>query len=223
MYTYSKLPTNLTTNDGDLYYMTGTDVRVRQNPSTSSTALATMTSLDEVVAVLERYTSTDSTGRQWDKVKISSGIVGYIASQYLSPCGNTSNNNRVKAQIINDTTIKAIPNISVQELVTSLNITNYEITKDGVIKTGEELAGTGAKLKDKTTNKEYTIISIGDLNGDGRLTPADSTVALRSYAGLNQVTNEVGLAGDVNKDGRITPADSTVILRAYAGLTNINI
>lgn len=224
MYTYSKLPTNLTTNDGDLYYMTGTDVRVRQSPSTSSTALATMTSLDEVVAVIERYSATDSSGRQWDKVKISSGIVGYIASQYLAPCGSSSdNNNVVKAQIINDTTIKSIPNISVQELVTSLKITNYEITKNGVIKTNEECAGTGAKLKDKTTNKEYTIISIGDLNGDGRITPADSTVVLRSYAGLNQISNEANLAGDTNKDGRITPADSTLILRAYAGLTSINL
>ena len=98
---------------------------------------------------------------------------------------------------------------------------------DGVeISDSEKFIGSYMTIKlemDGYVYDELVITVRGDLNGDGRLTPADSTVALRSYAGLNQVTNEVGLAGDVNKDGRITPADSTVILRAYAGLTNINI
>ena len=63
----------------------------------------------------------------------------------------------------------------------------------------------------------------GDVNGDGKMTPADSTVVLRSYVGLDKITDCEKSAADTNGDGKVTPADSTVILRAYVGLQNIEI
>ena len=83
------------------------------------------------------------------------------------------------------------------------------------------MVGTGYKLKDTKNNKEYTIIVKGDTNGDGKVTPADSTIALRTYVGLNKISDAQKLVGDLNGDGKITPADSTVILRAYVGLSDI--
>jgi hypothetical protein len=53
----NKLPTSLTSSDGALYYLIGTDVRVRSTPSTSGEALTVLNTLDEIVAVLERKTA----------------------------------------------------------------------------------------------------------------------------------------------------------------------
>ena len=55
------------------------------------------------------------------------------------------------------------------------------------------------------------------------MTPADSTVILRKYVGLDKISEAEEKAGDTNGDGKLTPADSTVVLRAYVGLENISI
>jgi len=84
---------------------------------------------------------------------------------------------------------------------------------------------TRVKIIERNTNKllkEYTVIKYGDVNKDGRITPADSTLVLRQYVGLENLLGTLKLAMDVNGDGRVTPADSTVILRTYVGLTSIN-
>lgn len=214
----NKLPTTLTEKDGDLYYTTGTDIMVRSTPSTSGAKVDLISGRDTVVAVLERKTA-NANGLDWDKVKLANGKTGYIASKYLSPCGTYVTK---KAEISNST-VKAIPNLTIKELASTLKFTNYEVTKDGAKKADTDSIGTGYKIKDKSTNKEYTAIVLGDVNGDGKMTPADSTVILRSYTGLNSITDNAKLAGDVNRDGKITPADSTVVLRAYVGLTTVKL
>lgn len=213
----NKLPTTLTKNDGALYYMTGTDVRVRSEASTNGRVLATLHTLDEIVAVQERK-CVNANGYDWDKVKLSSGIVGYMASKYLSPCEET------KIALIEGNNVKAVPNTTVKNMANALGITSYEVTKDGAKKADLDLIGTGYKLKDAKNNKEYTIVVKGDTNGDGKITPADSTIALRTYVGLNNnISEPARQAGDLNGDGKITPADSTVVLRVYVGLTDINL
>ena len=108
-------------------------------------------------------------------------------------------------------------------MANELGITSYEVTKNGKKIENTEKVGTGYKLKDTKNNKEYTLVVLGDVNGDGKVTPADSTIALRTYVGLSKLTDAEKLAGDVNGDGKITPADSTILLRTYVGLTNINL
>lgn len=212
----NKLPSNITEESGTMYYMIGTGVRVRSTPSISGNILATMNTLDEKVMVLQRK-CTNADGYDWDKVKLSSGVEGYIASKYLAPCEEE------KTAKIDGNNIKAIPNITAKQMANELGITSYEVTKDGKKIADTEKIGTGYKLKDKTNNKEYTLVVLGDTNGDGKITPADSTIALRTYVGLSNITEAERLAGDANGDGKITPADSTVLLRTYVGLTNINL
>lgn len=219
----NKLPSTLDDLEGDLYYTTGTDIMVRKEPKVSGARVDCIAKRDTIVTVLERKTAHND-GLDWDKVKLANGKVGYMASKYLEPCGNSNTNtDGKKAQIINNNTIKAIANINGKTLVNELKITNYEIVRDGNKKSDTDLVGTGDILKDKSNNKEYVISVLGDMNGDGKVTPADSTVVLRSYVGLSQTVDCIKLAGDVNGDGKITPADSTIILRAYVGLTHINI
>lgn len=210
----NKLPTNLTSNDGRLYYMTGTDVRVRNTPSTSGTALAVMNTLDEIVAVLERKCA-NANGYDWDKVKLSSGVVGYIASKYLSPCEDAKN------ALIDGANVKAIPNVTVKTMVNELGITSYEVTKNGTKIAETDKIGTGYKLKDTKNNKEYTLVVLGDTNGDGKILATDALQVLKSSTGANSLKNAYLEAADVNKDGKVLATDALKILKSSTGADNI--
>jgi beta-N-acetylglucosaminidase len=212
----NKLPTSLTSNDGALYYLTGTDVRVRSTPSTSGTALSVLNTLDEVVAVLERKTAT-ANGYEWDKVKLSSGVIGYVASKYLSPCDDA------KSVVIDGTNVKAIPSTTVKTMVDELGITSYEVTKDGTKKADTDKIGTGYKLKDTKNNKEYTLVVLGDTNGDGNVNSSDALEILKQSVGTINKTGAYATAMDTNKDGKINSADSLLVLKSSVGLSNINI
>ena len=56
----------------------------------------------------------------------------------------------------------------------------------------------------------------GDLNGDGRLTPADAAIALQLAASGGWDAN-----ADVSGDGRVTSLDALMILQAAAGAINL--
>ena len=197
----NKFPTNLTSNDGKLYYMTGTAVKVRSAPTTSGTVLATMNTLDEVVAVIERKCA-NANGYDWDKVKISSGIVGYMASKYLAPCEDT------KVAQIEGNNVKAIPNATVKSVVSELGITSYEVVSaDGNKKAEGDKVGTGYKLKDKNNNKEYTLVVMGDVNGDTQITSADYVRIKNKLRGKTTLNDSQNKSADVNGDGQITSAD----------------
>ncbi|MGQ9696765.1 MAG: dockerin type I domain-containing protein [Armatimonadota bacterium] len=58
----------------------------------------------------------------------------------------------------------------------------------------------------------------GDLDGNGRVTISDATIALRVAVGLQVATAQQLAAGDLNKDGSIGMPEVTRILRAAVGL-----
>ena len=214
----NKFPTNLTSNDGKLYYMTGTAVKVRSAPTTSGTVLATMNTLDEVVAVIERKCA-NANGYDWDKVKISSGIVGYMASKYLAPCEDT------KVAQIEGNNVKAIPNATVKSVVSELGITSYEVVSaDGNKKAEGDKVGTGYKLKDKNNNKEYTLIVMGDINSDGEVNTGDSFLIKQIIMEVKKLPNEfVKKAADVNGDGQINTGDSFILKKQIMEVDNIRL
>lgn len=212
----NKLPTTLTKNDGNLYYMTDTGVRIRSNPTTSASVLGTMNKLDEVVAVTARKCA-NANGHDWDKVKTASGIVGYIASEYLSPCEDAKN------AIIEGNNVKAIPNITAKTMASELGITSYEVTKNGTKITESDKIGTGYKLKDTKTNKEYTLVVLGDTNGDAAITSADYVRIKNKLRGKATLDTSQNKAADVNGDGNVTSADYVKVKNVLRGKTNIDI
>ena len=214
----NKMPTALTEKDGDLYYTTGTDIMVRSTPSTSGARVDCISGRDTVVAVLERKTA-NANGLDWDKVKLANGKIGYIASKYLAPCGTSVTK---KAEISNSN-IKAIPNLTIKELASILKFTNYEVTKDGVKKVDTDAIGTGYKIKDNSTNKEYTAIVLGDVNGDGKVTTVDAARVLKTAAGNYKLEGNKLSAGDVNGDGKVTTVDAARTLKAAARNYNISL
>ncbi len=214
----NKLPTALTEKDGDLYYTTGTDIMVRSTPSTSGARVDCISGRDTIVAVLERKTA-NANGLDWDKVKLANGKIGYIASKYLAPCGTYA----TKKAEISDSNVKAIPNLTIKELASTLKFTNYEVTKDGVKKSDTDSIGTGYKIKDKSTNKEYTAIVLGDVNGDAEINSGDLLATKKHLLGNTVTDTNKRTAMDVNKDNEINSGDLLQIKKFLLGTSKITI
>lgn len=212
----NKLPTNIDEENGKMYYMTGTGVRVRSTPSTSGRILATMNTLDEKVMVLERK-CVNADGYDWDKVRLSSGVEGYIASRYLSPCEEEKN------AVIEGNNVKAVPNINVKTMANELGITSYEVTKDDKKIGDTEKIGTGYKLKDTKNNKEYTLVVLGDTNGDAYIDSDDLLITKMYLLETTKLDETKKKAADITKDGNVDSDDLLQLKRFLLDQIKINI
>lgn len=80
-------------------------------------------------------------------------------------------------------------------------------------------------IKDLGWMNEYGTYLLGDINLDGKVTPADARLALRISARLENYP-EAGtvefMNADVNGDGVITAADARIILRVTAGVASFD-
>jgi len=65
---------------------------------------------------------------------------------------------------------------------------------------------------------EVTPYSLGDVDGDGRITAADARLTLRFSARLIDLTEQQKKAADINGDGKITAANARRVLRWSARL-----
>ena len=192
--------------------MTGSDVRLRNGPGTSGTTVKEYLNKGQTLTRIEKN-KYNLDGLYWDRVITSGGLQGYVASNYLEL---VSKNDAFKIDGNNlicepDTTVEnvkaqhanAIIKNSSGTIITTGNIgTDYTVTID---------------------NKIYVVIKLGDVNGDGRITPADSTVILRTYVGLNKLSDTKRIAADTNHDGKVAPSDSTIVLRNYVKLQEIKL
>lgn len=61
-------------------------------------------------------------------------------------------------------------------------------------------------------------VSIGDLDGNGKITASDARRTLRVSAGLDTFSAEEMVVADVDNNGKITASDARKILRVAAGL-----
>ena len=81
--------------------------------------------------------------------------------------------------------------------------------------------GTGASITlDGTT---YTLIMLGDVSGDGRITPSDYVKVRNKIMQTNNLSEIQNLSADVNKDGQITPSDYVKIRNQIMGSSSIKL
>ncbi len=93
--------------------------------------------------------------------------------------------------------------------------------KDGNQLYSNTLVSTGSVLmylKNGNSSVEYTLIMLGDINCDGKVTASDARMALRYSAGLNTLEDIEKIAADVDFDESITAIDARRILRVSAQL-----
>lgn len=214
----NSLPTTIDTNLSTSYYLTGTDVRLRQTPSTSSSILATLEKY-EVVTVLE-WNSATANDLQWAKVQLSNGNVGYIANKYLAPCNNTGVNSEIAK--ISGKNLIVVPNKTVLEVANFLSAKTYSVTKaDSTTVSTSDLLATGYKYN--IDGIIYNVVVKGDVNGNGIVDSLDALKILKYDVGSTELKNEYLNAADVNNTETADSLDALKILRFDVNLTNITI
>lgn len=194
------MPSGLTPDNGDLYYVNCTDgLAIREKPTTSGKELGRLYK-NTLVVMLDRECAT-ANGLKWDKVKLSNGVTGYVASKFLTfKSAGTS-----KTYKYEDDNIIIVP---------GTQLTDIDSNATGELKTGSKI---------KVNGKEYTAVVKGDNNGDGIIDSRDSLQILRYQVGKKELKNEYSEASDVNGDGKIDSRDSLKILRYQVGKDKINL
>lgn len=189
---------------------------VRKSASSSSKILAVLAK-GSIVTRLEKNVESSNKNYVWNKVITSGGKVGYMASEDLV-------NKEVWAEVVKNententnTTIEikgtgfktdgnnivCQPNISVTNLKTA--------SKDIVVKNGSTTVadstsvGTGYTLT--LNNKTYSIVVLGDVNGDGKISSSDYVRIKNAILKKVELTSAQNLAADANNDKKISSAD----------------
>ena len=105
------------------------------------------------------------------------------------------------------------------------NNISTEIGYKVVNSSGEEiqdsdLIGTGYKLI-TDTNKEYTLIVTGDLNGDGNVTLVDLSRLKKFYLGIITLQEDYEKAGDANYDNQVSIVDISIMKKVFLGIIKL--
>lgn len=80
-----------------------------------------------------------------------------------------------------------------------------------VILTATTMFATMTSVSATSNSSRYLL---GDVNGDGVITPNDAQMALQYYVEVLDSLPNID-AADFNRDGEITPSDAQAILMAY--------
>lgn len=183
------------------------NLKLRKTASTSGVLLTTIPK-GKQVDILQKDAST-ANGYTWYKVKYGS-YTGYVASEYLST--NSTNDSTSSADInknyakVNGNTIKVTPSATLN------NIANSAAT--GELKTGGSI---------KVGENTYTVVMLGDANGDGKVNSIDALKVLKHSAGLERMTGNSLKAADLENNGVVNSANALEILKYSAGMINIEL
>ncbi len=191
---------------------------VRKSPSTSSSALASLYK-GAIVTRTERNVKSTNKNYIWDKIITSSGITGYIATRdiknnedWAEVIGNGSG--ETTSEIKGNGFKTSGTNIVCQPKITVANI--KAVAKDAIIKKGDTViadtanVGTGYTLT--SDGKTYTIVVLGDVNGDGKASAGDYVLIKNHIMQTNLIKDSANQnAADVNKDGKISAGDYVLI------------
>lgn len=224
-----------------IYIVTDSDgINVRKEPTTSSNKLCSIPK-DTKVIVLEKNSAT-ANGYVWYKVQLENSVVGYVASNYIEYYSgkdeddntDADNNDSENNKIIETENVKldkeksnltVIPEVTGKIILEDLNIKNYTITdSQGNKVENDALVGTGYKITNTDTKETYTIIKLGDTNGDGKINSADLLVIQKHLLEVKKITdNSKILSSDANGDGKINSADLLKIQKQLLNVSKISL
>ena len=204
---------------------------VRKSLEAGSAILATLPK-GAVVTRIEKNVQSSNKNYVWNKVITSSGIVGYMASEdlvkkevWVEVIGQNSNTGN-QGEINGNGFKTNSNNVICQPNMTVANI--KAISKDIVIKKGDTIiaetanVGTGCTVtfKDKT----YTIVVLGEVNGDNEINSGDLLAIVKHLKGTSKFNQEyMKKAADVNRDGEVNSADLLYIVKYLKGSIKIEI
>ena len=230
----SKTSENTETKNEIVKVICKSGLKIREQPGTDQrvlTYVAKGTLLTRTVAG-----ASNANGIVWDKIITSTGMEGYIArgdstEQYIEIVNSSDNNggnNNTNDEVKKNDNFKMETDNLICEPQTSVEAikekyTNKTITvkdaKGNLVTTGN--IGTGYTVK--IDSKSYTIVKLGDVNGDGNVNSGDlfyTQKYLLKQIKFNEYTKE---ACDVNKDNEINSGDLFYIQKYLLKKTEFSI
>ena len=111
-----------------------------------------------------------------------------------------------------------IPETTVQQIKDLVGAEISITDKDGNELGATAVAGTGS-----TINGNYTIVMLGDVNGDGKINSGDLFNIQKSLIQNSIVEEYISKSMDANKDGKINSGDLFIIQKHLLGKGNITI
>ena len=191
-----------------------------------------------LVTVLERANEKVN-GYFRDKIITAEGAVGYVARDYLENV-NGEEKEETKNKPEPQPSVQPAPqpekkpeNVNVNSKLIDNKNEEKKIIRVSPEARADDLKKKYSNVKDisnndlgtgttvKIDNKEYKIIKIGDVNGDGDTDEIDAILILRKSIDIIQFNNIQNEAADVDKDGNSDEIDALRILRYTIGLNEI--
>ena len=222
-------PSNISANleDGELVKINADELALRDAPGTSSTILKYI-SYGTIISRLEKATDKVN-GYYWDRVSTPYGY-GYIAREtsngskiWLIPIEETANygsNNNVSNPDSNGI-IKVEPSTTANKII-ELYASASIFDSEGNEISGDSLIGTGSRIK-IDDNTEYVVIKVGDINSDGKISPADYVRIKNHIMDVTKIDGNGLISADINGDGNITPADYVRVKNHIMGVSSITL
>lgn len=136
----------------------------------------------------------------------------------LSSSGIKYNNDYIYGINLNTSIDSLLSNIKRLSDGISVSVTD----KDNNIKHSTFVTGDILTIKIGNSEKKYTTVIYGDVNGDGAIDKLDYLAILREYYGYTKYSGAYKEAADVNRDSRVDKLDYLAVLRDYYGYAKIS-
>ena len=198
-------------------------LNVRNGPGTNYNVIRTLSD-GTIVTRIEKAQAKDANGYYWDRIVMPDGLEGY-ASRY-SPDGNKlylvpTNETPEPEPIKENNDFKLEDENQIIEVEPKTNIQNIQSKEEykNATATNERLAtGSTVTIGDKT----YTVVKLGDINGDGYIDSGDTFVIKQVIKEVKNLENDnYKKAADVNFDGYIDSGDSFLLKREVMEIQSI--
>ena len=177
----------------------GVMCNLRNATGTTKTSVKKILPVGTQVTIIDKVTYKID-GHIWYRVKLQDGTQGYISEAYIQKAP-------VEKYKIEGTNIRLTPDTKITDIP--------EAVLEG------EIFGTGAKVK--IGEQEYTVIMLGDANGDGKITPLDYVKIKNNIMNITKLEGIYSLAGDANRDGNITPLDYVKVKNHIMNMSKISL
>ena len=194
---------------------------LRAEPGTSAKILKY---IDKGETLTRTQKAVDSkNGYTWDKVVTNSGITGYVArgngkENFIEPLYG-SDGTKGNAFELSEANLICEPGVTVAnikekyEKAKVIDASGKEVTSGNV--------GTGYTLKNEDTT--YTIVKLGDVDGDGKITSLDYVKIKNNIMGKSKLDGNAKLGADCDLDNKITSLDYVKIKNSIMGKSEITL
>ena len=187
------------TNCNETVELTGTGVYVRNGPGKDKTTVVTSLSRGQTVTRIEKGKYKNIDGYDWDRIVLSDGRSGYIASNYLAVVETYTGDNLKQ----DGENLVCEPKVTVENIKKTYPNATVKDAAGNAVTTGN--VGTGYVVTVGTA--QYTVVKRGDANGTGDVTSSDY-VRVKNSLRKKETLSEIEKVGaDANGDGELTSAD----------------